>query len=151
MALNEKQERFCQEFFLDFDVIKAAERVGYSEKYAKKNCFLFLQDERIIERLNSIREENFGCNSKCCKNKVVKEMWNMYEKAVEEKPVIEWNKDLKEYVETGEYQHDEKTALKCLELIAKICGGISDSAKKQEKGEDEGVEIFVRVEGEDEI
>lgn len=151
MALNEKQERLCQEFILDFDIIEAAKRAGYSEQYARRNCALFLQDEKIIERLNKIREENFSCNSKACKNKVVKEMWSMYEKAVEEKPVIEWNKDLKEYVETGEFEHDEKTALKCLELIAKICEGISDTAKKQEKTDEEGLEIFVRVEGEDEI
>ena len=65
--------------------------------------------------------------------------------------VSHWNKDTKEYVETGETQFDEKTAIKCLEFIAKLCGALPEGTKKQEKNESEGVEIFVRVEGEDEI
>lgn len=150
LALSEKQERFCEEYVIDFNAGKAAERAGYSERYAKSKSYLLLQDEEVGERIRELQHIYHDCVYDS-KSRVLKEVWDMYEQAMEKKPVIVWNKDLKEYVETGEYQYDEKTAMKCLEFIAKICGAVPEGAKKQEKIEEGGIEIIVKVEGEDEI
>lgn len=151
MALSEKKERFCEEYILDYNACEAAKRAGYSEKYARAKSYLLLQDPDVSERIKNLQRVYGGSNVYDSKSRVIKEVWNMYELAMEKKPVIVWNKDTKEFVETGEIQFDEKTAMKCLEFIAKICGAIPDGAKKQEKNESEGVEIFVKVEGEDEV
>ena len=62
---------------------------------------------------------------------MLRELWEMYERAVQAKPVTVWDKELKEYVETGEYQFDDKIAMKCLEFIAKLGGMLSE--KEAEK------------------
>ena len=151
MALSELRERFCEEYVLDFNAFEAAIRAGYSEKYARSKSYLLLQDEEVAERVKELQRIYSGTSVYDSKSRVLKEVWKMYELAMEQKPVIVWNKDTKEFVETGEYQFDEKTAMKCLEFIAKISGVIPEGTKKAEKAESEGMEIFVKVEGEDEI
>ena len=149
MVLSEKQERFCEEYVQDFNACEAAKRAGYSEKFSKSKSYLLLQDEDVIEKIRQLQQIYSGYSVYDSKSRVLREVWKMYEMAMERKPVIVWNKDLKEFIETGEYQFDEKTAIKCLEFIAKICGAIPEGIKKQEKSESDGVEIFVRVEGDD--
>lgn len=147
--LSEKQERFCEEYVQDFNACNAAIRAGYAEKYAKSKSYLLLQDENVITKIRQLQQIYSGCSVYDSKSRVLKEVWKMYEMAMEKKPVIVWNKDLKEFTETGEYQFDEKTAIKCLEFIAKICGAMPEGTKKQDKSESDGVEIFVKVEGDD--
>ncbi len=151
LALSEKKERFCEEYIQDYNACEAAKRAGYSEKYARAKSYLLLQEPEVSEKIKNLQRVYGSSSVYDSKSRVLKEVWNMYELAMEKKPVIVWNKDTKEYVETGETQFDEKTAIKCLEFIAKLCGALPEGTKKQEKNESEGVEIFVRVEGEDEI
>ena len=68
----------------------------------------------------------------------------MYERAVQAKPVEIWDKELKEYVATGEYQFDDKIAMKCLEFIAKIGGMLSEKEGEKEKKK-ENYEIILKV------
>ena len=46
-VLNAKQQRFIEEYCIDFIGAKAAERAGYEPKRAKQTAYNLLQDERV--------------------------------------------------------------------------------------------------------
>ncbi|MBR2041510.1 MAG: terminase small subunit [Oscillospiraceae bacterium] len=140
MELSGKAEKFCREYIVDFNIQRAEQRSGCSEGYGRK----LLKDERVAERICKLQEEFIEKNRYNDRNRVIAEIWNMYEKAMQAKPVEIWDKELKEYVPTGEYQFDDKIAMKCLELIIKLGGNPSE--KEGEKSE--GIEIIVKVEDE---
>lgn len=141
MAFGEKAERFCEEYVMDFDVAKAEQRAGCSKGYGKK----LLENEKVVERICELQEEFIKKRHYSDRNRVISEIWDMYEKAMQAKPVEIWDKELKEYVPTGEYQFDDKVAMKCLELIVKLGG----SPLEKENEKPEGIEIIVKVEGDE--
>ena len=141
MELSEKAEKFCREYIVDFDISRAEERAGISKGYGKK----ILEKENAVERICELQEEFIRQRHYNDRNRVITEIWDMYEKAMQAKPVEVWDKELKEYVATGEYQFDDKVAMKCLELIIKLGGNQTD--KENEKNE--GIEIIVKVEGDE--
>ncbi len=138
MELGEKAERFCEEYIIDFDVTKASQRADCSVGYGRK----LLKDEKTVERIRELQEEFIRKRHFNDRSRVLSEIWGMYEKAMQAKPVEIWDKELKEYVATGEYQFDDKIAMKCLELIIKLGGSLPE--KESEKSD--SIEIVVRVE-----
>ncbi len=137
MGLEEREERFCREYLVDFNPQRAAERAGYT----KNNCYKLLKKEKIIERICELQEEFIRERHYNDRNRVITEIWDMYEKAMQAKPVEIWDKEIKEYVPTGEYQFDDKIAMKCLELIIKL-GGNPPEKENEKSG---GFEIIVKV------
>jgi phage terminase small subunit len=55
--LTPKQERFCEEYLVDFNASAAARRAGYSEHTAGKIGLENLQKPAISERISTIRKE----------------------------------------------------------------------------------------------
>lgn len=53
--LNDKQERFCQEYLLDLNATQAAIRAGYSEKTAKEIGYEHLTKPHIQERVAQLQ------------------------------------------------------------------------------------------------
>lgn len=142
MALCEKMERFCEEYINDYNAMRAALRAGYSSKTARSYGYQLLKNKKVIARICELQEEYIKKHLFDDKNRVIKELWEMYEKAMQAKPVTVWDKELKDYVETGEYQFDDKIAMKCLEFIIRLCAMTAE--KENEKAGN--VEIFVKVE-----
>lgn len=138
MELGEKAEKFCREYIADFNISRAEERAGVSKGYGKK----LLKEEKIVERICELQEEFIRKRHYSDKNRVIAEIWDIYEKAMQAKPVEIWDKDIKEYVPTGEYQFDDKIAMKCLELIIKLSGNLPE--KESEKSGE--IEIVIKVE-----
>lgn len=141
MELDEREEKFCAEYIVDFSAQRAAERAGYSKGYG----YVLLKKEKIVKRICELQEEFLRERHYNDRNRVIAEVWDMYEKAMQAKPVEIWDKEIKEYVPTGEYQFDDKIAMKCLELIIKLGGNPSE--KENEKSE--GFEIVVKVENDE--
>ena len=139
--LCENMEKFCREYVVDYSPSKAAARAGYCNKgYGAE----LLKKEKVVARICEIQEECIRNSLLDNKNRVLREIWGIYEKAMQATPVKVWDKERKEYVETGEYQFDDKTAMKCLEFIAKLGGMLSD--KETEKtGKKESFEIVGKV------
>lgn len=52
--LTELQEKFCQEYVVDFCGSRAAIRAGYKSKYADRYSYTLLQNPKIQERLKEI-------------------------------------------------------------------------------------------------
>ena len=142
MSLCEKMERFCEEYINDYNAMRAALRAGYSSKTARSYGYQLLKSKKVIARICELQEEYIKNRLFDDKNRVIKELWEMYEKAMQAKPVTVWDKELKDYVETGEYQFDDKIAMKCLEFIIRFCAMTAE--KENEKAG--SVEIFVKVE-----
>lgn len=142
MELCEKRERFCEEYINDYNAMRAAVRAGYSPKTARSYGYQLLKNKKVIARICELQEEYIKKRLFDDKNRVIKELWEMYEKAMQAKPVTVWDKELKDYVETGEYQFDDKIAMKCLEFIIRLCAMTAE--KENEKTG--SVEIFVKVE-----
>ena len=144
MALGGKMERFCEEYILDYNPIKAAIRAGYSAKSARAHSYQLLKRKDVVEKILEHQEDFIKSGLLDNKNRVLKELWEMYERAVQAKPVTVWDKELKEYVETGEFQFDDKIAMKCLEFIAKLGGMLSEKENEKPQKKD-SFEIVVKV------
>lgn len=148
MALGEKMERFCEEYIVDYNPVRAAIRAGYSLSAAKSYGYKLLKNEKVISRIFELQAEYIRKGLFDNRNRVIKEFWEMYERAVQAKPVEVWDKELKEYVATGEYQFDDKIAMKCLEFIAKIGGMLSEKENEKERKK-ENFEIILKVDSDE--
>ena len=137
-------EKFCEEYIVDYNPIRAAIRAGYSSSYAKSYSYQLLKKEKVVSRICELQAEYIRKGLFDNRNRVIRELWEMYERAVQAKPVEIWDKELKEYVATGEYQFDDKIAMKCLEFIAKIGGMLSEKEGEKEKKK-ENYEIILKV------
>ena len=144
LALEGKMEKFCEEYIVDYNPIRAAIRAGYSSSCAKSYSYQLLKKEKVVSRICELQAEYIRKGLFDNRNRVIKEFWEMYERAVQAKPVTVWDKELKEYVATGEYQFDDKIAMKCLEFIAKIGGMLSEKEGEKEKKK-ENYEIILKV------
>ena len=99
-------------------------------------------------RICELQEEYIKTSLLDNKNRVLRELWEMYERAVQAKPVMVWDKELKEYIPTGEYQFDDKIAMKSLEFIAKL-GGMLSEKEGGVSGKKENFEIIVKVDSDE--
>lgn len=144
LALEGKMEKFCEEYIVDYNPIRAAIRAGYSSSCAKSYSCQLLKKEKVVSRICELQAEYIRKGLFDNRNRVIRELWEMYERAVQAKPVEIWDKELKEYVATGEYQFDDKIAMKCLEFIAKIGGMLSEKEGEKEKKK-ENYEIILKV------
>ncbi len=147
MALSEKMEKFCEEYISDYNPMRAALRAGYKKASARAYSYRLMKDEKIVARICELQEEYIKNSLLDNKNRVLRELWEMYERAVQAKPVEIWDKELKAYVPTGEYQFDDKIAMKCLEAIAKLGGMLSEKENVPQKKE--SFEIVVRVDSDE--
>lgn len=55
--LSAKQERFCQEYVIDGNATKAAERAGYSKRTARAQGSRLLTNVNVQQRLDTLKEE----------------------------------------------------------------------------------------------
>ena len=115
---------------------------------ARAYSYSLLKKEKVIQRICELQEEYIRKGLLDNKNRVIRELWEMYERAVQAKPVTVWDKEIKEYVETGEYQFDDKIAMKCLEFIAKIGGMLSEKENEKTQKKD-SFEIIVKVDSDE--
>ena len=132
--LSGKEERFCQEYIVDYKAAEAAIRAGYKEKSARTAAWRLLKKETVAARVRELQEEFNKQRSFDDKNRVLNELWEVYQKAMQKTPVLEWSQEKHEYVPSGEYQFDGKTASKALELIGKMSGMFTEKIEHKTQG-----------------
>lgn len=120
-ALSGKHERFCQEYVIDYNGTQAAIRAGYAQASAKQQAYKLLQREDIKARIRDLQSEQVE-RLNITSDYVVLQLLETYKCCREPTPVLEWDYDAGEMVETGKYQFDSKGALKSLEMIGKHLG-----------------------------
>lgn len=124
--LKGRMEKFCEEYITDYKAERAAVAAGYSPESARTAAWRLLRKDEVAARIREL--ENIYIEQHCygSKDRIVREAWETYEKAVAAVPVMAWDYDEHAYKETGEYQFDGKTAAKCLELLMKHNGMLKE-------------------------
>ena len=120
-ALKGKYEKFCQEYVIDYNGTKAAIRSGYEEKSARQQASRLLAPDKILQRIVELQVEQVKRLS-ITQDYVVLQLLDTYKCCREATPVMRYDYDRGEMVETGMYQFDSKGALRALELLGKHLG-----------------------------
>lgn len=121
--LSAKEERFCQEYIVDYKPAEAAIRAGYKDTSARTQAWRMLKKETIAARVRELQEEYNKLHCFQEKSRFIRETWKRYEKAVE--------------------NEDGKTFTKCLEIIGKTNGFFSESV--DHKFGNSGIDINIKV------
>ena len=120
-ALKGRYEKFCQEYVIDYNGTQAAIRSGYEEKSARQQASRLLAQDKILQRIVELQVEQVKRLS-ITQDYVVLQLLDTYKCCREATPVMRYDYDLGEMVETGMYQFDSKGALRALELLGKHLG-----------------------------
>ena len=126
--LSARQERFVQEYVLDYNATQAAIRAGYSERSARYTASDLLRRPNILARIRALQAE-LRERLSLTEDRVIAELFAVYERCMTAVPVMEYDAVLKEMVESGEYTFDSRGAIRALELIGKHGGMFSDKLK----------------------
>lgn len=127
--LGEKQKRFVREWLVDMNGTRAAVRAGYSEKSAANTASRLMKDPDVQAYRNELLKTEFEALG-VTRHSLAVEVWRVYERCSAVKPVMQWDSDLKAYVESGQWQFDAKGCLKAL-------GMLHDMIERMDRQDDE--------------
>lgn len=118
IKLTPKQSMFIKEYLIDMNATQAAIRSGYSEKTAfvigNENLNKpYIKEE--IDKALALREKKLDITADYILGNIKK----IGERCMQEEPVMKFDSDIKQMVETGEYKFDSSGALKAMELLGK--------------------------------
>lgn len=119
--LNDRQERFCQEYIIDLKVGEAAVRAGYSEKTAYSIGSRLLKNVKVASRIEELQKK-VNAKLELTQEWVLKHLKEVVAKSMQEKEVEKFNYITKEIEGTGEYIFDSRGANQALQLIGKHLG-----------------------------
>lgn len=136
--LKAKEERFCQEYIVDYNATKAAVRAGYKERSAATQGCRLLKNDNVALRVRELQEQYIKDRCFAEKDRVLKELWEVFEKASQKTEVMEWSQEKHAYVPTGEWTFDGKTATKAMELIGKLNGMFTEKVNIGANAESDG-------------
>lgn len=121
--LKAKEEKFCQEYIIDYKPTEAAIRAGYKETSARTQAWRMLKKEAIAARVRELQEEYNKLHCFAEKSRFIGETWKTYEKAKE--------------------NDNGRITVKCLELIGKTNGFFTDNV--EHKFGAGGIDININV------
>lgn len=140
-ALTPKQQRFVDEYLVDLNATQAAIRAGYSAKTAYSIGSENLTKPEIaaaIAQKQAVRSEATELNEQW----VIDRLRENVERSMVAVPVMAFDHERKEMVETGEYTYQGNVANKALELIGKHRGMFVERSETKHSGK---VEFTVRI------
>lgn len=97
--LTPQQERFCQEYAVDYNGTNAAKRAGYSESTAASQASRLLKNAKVLSRVRAIQKEQLE-KTALTKESVLLNLMDVYDRCMQKKPVTEWDYEAGEYKET---------------------------------------------------
>ena len=132
---NAKQERFCQEYLIDLNGAKAAERSGYSKKTARTQANQLLTKldiSRRVAELKEIRSER----TVITQDMVLKELW------------IIARSDIKNYLEVVKQYPGSKDGRVSLKMFAEMKGNATRAIKSiSEHIPKDGIQLKFKLHG----
>ena len=147
-ALKPRERQFVREYLTDWNGTQAAIRCGYSA--GKNNASAAVTASRLLRDANVagyldalIRESVEGRETS--KESVILRTLEIYRRCTQAEPVMEYDRDRREWVESGEWRFDAKGAAKALELLSRIMG--YDAPVKLDEGGMIRLEIKGRKDG----
>lgn len=127
--LSAKQKKFVQEWLVDMNATRAAVRAGYSEKSAANTASRLMKDPAVQAYRDELLKAKFD-ELGITRHSLAVEVWRVYERCSAAKPVMQWDSDLRAYVESGQWQFDAKGCLKAL-------GMLHDMIERMDRQDDE--------------
>lgn len=118
--LKKKIELFAYEYVQDLNATQAYLRCNFTDNYAtaRTEGSKLLANPDTLTRVSELMKER---KERLCisADHVLLRLFDIYEKCMQEKPVLSWSYEDKKMVETGEYSFDSKGALGAMQLIGK--------------------------------
>lgn len=128
-AITDKQKRFVREWLVDMNGTRAAIRAGYSEKSAAQTASRLMKDPAVREYRNALLKEEFDSLG-ITRHSLAVEVWRVYKRCAAATPVMQWDSQLRDYIESGDWQFDSKGCLKAI-------GMLTGMLERMERSEDE--------------
>ena len=129
--LNERQQRFCDEYLIDLNATQAAIRAGYSSKYAHTNANKLLQNTTIKEFIDARMAEKQD-SLIADQDEVLKYLTSVLRgKTQSEIVVVEGTGDGCSEARAMQKAPDEKERLKAAELLGKRYGLYTEKVEQQ--------------------
>ena len=123
--MTDKQERFCQEYVIDLDPVRAYMAVYKNCKKrstASTNAWKLLKNAEISARVRAMKEE-IAKGSLITAEEVVRDLMEVKNRCLQAVPVKVWDEESHTYVESeAEYTFDSKGATAALKLLGEYTG-----------------------------
>lgn len=128
-ALRPRERKFVQEYLKDMNGTKAAIRAGYGARSAASQASRMLRRAAVQEYRDALLQEAFESIG-VTKHSLAAETWDVYRRCCQKEPVLEWDSEAREWVESGEWKFDAKGALRALALL---CDMLPDVRETEEQ------------------
>lgn len=131
-GLTDRQERFCQEYLIDFNATQAAIRAGFSKKTAGQAASRLLKNVKLAARLGQLAQglqEKTGIEQEW----VLNNLREVAERCMQKAPVMRYDRESKDYVQAQDengnnlWTFQAMSANRSLELIGKQLGMFADN------------------------
>ena len=123
--LRPRERQFVREYLQDLNGTAAAIRTGYSEKSAASQASRLLRKRSVREYRDALLQEQFDAIG-VTRHSLAAEVWEVYRRCTEKKPVLEWDSAAREWVPSGVWQFDSKGALRALEMLSRMLPGLGE-------------------------
>jgi len=126
ISLSHQREKFVLQIFSGLSQRKAY-RVAYPSSEHWKDSVVdvkasqLMADDKVKLRLQELRDEEVK-ETKYTKQWIMERFEGVFDKSSQAVPVMVYDRELGEYVETGEYKFDSSGANKALTEIGKLQG-----------------------------
>lgn len=123
--LTRKERMFVEEYDRDGNGTQAAIRAGYAA--GKKNASAAVQASKLLRSAKISAYRRARATELCRQLGISREtirlnVMDIYRRCMTAEPVMKYDPNLREWVESGEYVFDSKGALKAMELLGKPLG-----------------------------
>ncbi len=123
--LTRRERLFVEEYDKDGNGTQAAIRAGYTA--GKKNASASVQASKLLRSAKISAYRRARAKELCRQLGISREtirlnVMDVYRRCMTAKPVMKYDPDRREWVESGEYVFDSKGALKAMELLGKPLG-----------------------------
>ena len=123
--LTRKERMFVEEYDRDGNGTQAAIRAGYAA--GKKNASAAVQASKLLRSAKISAYRRARATELCRQLGISREtirlnVMDVYRRCMMAKPVMKYDPDRREWVESGEYVFDSRGALKAMELLGKPLG-----------------------------
>jgi phage terminase small subunit len=123
--LTAQQERFCEEYLIDYNGTEAATRAGYSKKTAASQAWRLLRNAKILSRVRELQAEQ-ATRLAMTSDWVLLQLRECVQHSMAKEPVMEWDEEERCLKPSGFWQYDSKGATRALELIGRQLSMFND-------------------------
>lgn len=152
-TLTRRERLFVEEYEMDGNGTQAAIRAGYTP--GNGNASAAVQASKLLRSAKVSAYRRARAIELCRQlglspERIRLHAMDVYRKCMNEKPVMKYDPDTREWVESGEYVIDSKGALKALELLGKPIGAFErDSQADRMRVEDDPITKALKEERSD--